>query len=433
MILEKPPLFGSRKEFLLVAGVLAAILVARLAFLYFEYREFISKPFYYTQATVLLQYSKKSHGKSYDVLKLEDAGGRKFYTTMRYSRPLAGKRVRAKIFPTESITFADYLGTFYVKTVLKVRGEEPESRKERVLEKIASQHNDTELAAFYQAIFLAAPVPGELRKKISGLGVSHLVALSGFHLTILWGLVYGLLSLFYTPVQQRWFPYRFKLLDLGVVTLAILGAYLYFVGSPPSLLRSYVMLGIAWLMLLLGIELLSFEFLAFVVMLLLAVFPKLIVSLGFWFSVIGVFYIYLLIHWSQQRGGFWGSKWTITLFTIPVGMFVLMLPVVHGFFGTTTPWQLLTPILSLLFIPFYPLTIGLHVVGWGALFDGVLRGLFSLPSEYREHLLPAWAVGGYLLLSLGAVWSRTLFLWTLGSALLYFSYLFLFVQQVAKP
>ena len=428
MILEKPPLFSSRKEFMLVAGILAAIIFARLAFLYVEYREFVSKPFYYTQATVLLQYSKKSRGKSYDVLKLEDTEGRKFYTTMRYSRPLAGKIVRVKMFPSESITFADYLGTFYLKTVLKEVGEEPESRKKRVLEQIASQHDDPEMAAFYQAIFLAAPVPGELRKKISGLGVSHLVALSGFHLTILWGLVYGLLSLFYVPMQRRWFPYRFKLLDLGVVTLAVLGAYLCFVGSPPSLLRSYTMLAIAWLMLLLGIELLSFEFLAFVVLLLLALFPGLIVSLGFWFSVIGVFYIYLLIYRSQQAGGFWAGKWTISLFSIPVGMFILMLPVVHGFFGATTGWQLLTPLLSLLFVPFYPLAIGLHLIGLGGLFDSALAGLFSLPSEFREHLLPAWAVGVYLLFSLGAVWSRILFALTLGSAFLYFSYLFLFVQ-----
>jgi len=428
MILEKPPLFGSRKEFLIIAGVLLAVIFFRLFLLYNDYREFISKPFYYTDATVLLQYSKSRNGKSYNVLKLQDREGRKFYTTSPSRKNFAGKTVRVKMFPSSSISFIDYLGTFYVKTVVRERGEAPKGQKEWVLDQIASQHSDPGMTAFYQAIFLAAPVPKKLREKISGLGVSHLVALSGFHLTILWGLVYGLMALLYKPLQQRWFPYRFMLLDLGVVTLGILGFYLWFVGFPPSLLRSYVMLAIAWLMLLLGLELLSFEFLAFVVLLLLALFPQLLASLGFWFSVIGVFYIYLVIYWSQKGSSFWASKWTITLFSIPVGIFILMLPVVHGIFGTTSLWQLLTPVLSLLFTPFYPLAIGLHLIGYGGLLDGALLWLFSLPSKYHGHLLPFWVVGIYLLLSVGAIWSRILLVLTFGSALLYFSYLFLFVQ-----
>ena len=105
------------------------------------------------------------------------------------------------------------------------------------------------------------------------------------------------------PTQQRWFSYRFMLLDLGVLTLGILGYYLWFVDFPPSLLRSYTMLLIAWMMLLMGMELISFEFLGFVLMLLAALFPELTMSVGFWFSASGVFYIYLLLHWSQ--GEWW--------------------------------------------------------------------------------------------------------------------------------
>jgi competence protein ComEC len=150
--------------------------------------------------------------------------------------------------------------------------------------------------------------------------------------------------------------------------------------------------------------------------------------LGFRFSVIGVFYIYLVIYWSQKGSSFWAGKWTITLFSIPVGIFILMLPVVHSVFGMTSLWQLLTPILSLLFAPFYPLAIGLHLIGCGGLLDRALLWLFSLPSEHYEHLLPHRVVGIYLLFSVAAIWSRILFVLTFGSALLYFSYLFLFVQ-----
>ncbi len=432
MILENPPLFGNRREFGIVAGILLLVILFRLLLLHDEYREFISKPFYYTKATVLLQYNKSGKGRSYEVLKLQSDDGKSFYTTAHRSGDLTRKIVRVKMFPNEKISFADYLGTFYIKTYLKVVGERMKTGKERILDAIARQHDDPEITAFYQAIFLATPVPKKLREKISGLGVSHLVALSGFHLTILWGLVYGILSLLYKPAQQRWFSYRFMLLDMGLLTLVILGAYLWFVDFPPSLLRSYTMLSIAWMLLLMGIELVSFQFLGFVVMLLLALFPELIVSLGFWFSVAGVFYIYLVLHWSQKSESPMSGKWAVSLLFIPFGIFILMLPIAHSVFGMTCKWQMLSPILSILFVFFYPLSMGLHLIGVGGILDRELLQLFALPSGCYEQILPLWAVGGYILSSIGAIWSRILFAVTAGSALIYLFYLFFFVQQVAK-
>ncbi len=420
MILEKPKLFLDCREFLIVLGILSVIVFMRLFLLYLEYSDFTDKPFYYTKATVLQQYTKNRAGKSYEVLKLQSIEGKKFYTTARLLDDLTGKIVRVKMIPDKKVSFRDYLGTFFIKTRVTVIGESPNIEKNRVLDAIALQHQDHRLISFYQAIFLATPLSITLREKIAGLGVSHLVALSGFHLTILWGLVYGLLSLIYKPPQQRWFPYRFMLLDMGIVTLGILGFYLWFVDFPPSLMRSYTMLSIAWVMLILGIELISFELLGFVVMLLLALFPELIVSLGFRFSVIGVFYIYLVLHWS--RGS---SKLLISLLYIPVGIFVLMLPVVHEVFGITSPWQLLSPLLSLSFIPFYPIVIILHMIGWGGIFDTALLWLFSLPSVYQEHILAQWAVLFYALLSIVSIWSRFFFGLTLIAALLYLCYLFI--------
>lgn len=419
MILEKPKLFLDNREFLIVFGTLAVTLFVRLTWLYFEYSDFMDKPFYYTKATVLQQYTKNRSGKSYEVLKLKSIEGKKFYTTALLSDNLTGKIVRVKMIPDKKISFRDYLGTFFVKTRVTVVGESPNSGKSRVLDRIALQHQDSQLVSFYQAIFLATPLSITLREKIAGLGVSHLVALSGFHLTILWGLVYGLLSFIYKPMQQRWFPYRLMLLDMGIVTLGVLGFYLWFVDFPPSLVRSYTMLSIAWVMLLLGIELISFELLGFVVMLLLALFPELIVSLGFRFSVIGVFYIYLVLHWSRQS-----DKLLISLLYIPVGIFVLMLPIVHEVFGITSPWQLLSPLLSLAFVPFYPIVIFLHIIGLGGIFDTALLWLFSLPSIYQEHILPQWAVLVYLLLSIASIWSRFFFSLTLSTATLYLCYLF---------
>ena len=170
MILEKPPLFESHKEFGVVMALLLGILLVRLVFLYVEYREFVSKPFYYTNATVLLQYSKKKKNKSYEVLKLQNNKGKKFYTTAHLFHDLTGKIVRAKMFPNEEISFADYLGTFYVKTILKVVSDAPDTKKKKLLTAIAAQHKSPDVIVFYQAIFLATPVSkNSQRRRFPGL------------------------------------------------------------------------------------------------------------------------------------------------------------------------------------------------------------------------------------------------------------------------
>jgi competence protein ComEC len=133
----------------------------------------------------------------------------------------------------------------------------------------------------------------------------------------------------------------------------------------------------------------------------------------------------------MQSERLWRNKWVISLFSIPIGIFLLMLPVVHGFFGTVSGWQLLTPLLSLLFVPFYPLAIGLHLMGMGGILDSGLKQLFMLPSAYWEHMLPLWAVAGYGLLSLWAMRNRIALGMTLAVALLYLAYLLVFVKDIA--
>jgi competence protein ComEC len=420
MVIEKPQLFSERKDFLIFVFLMLSLILARLFFSYHTYQAFIAKPFYYTTATVLNAYPKSKDGKTYTVLKLQSEEGLTFFTTSYRDKPMKGKVLRLQLYPNDRITFWEYLGYFYVKSRIKQSEDIPEDTKGMLLNGVASQHSGKALSSFYQGIFFATPLPPELREKIAALGVSHLVALSGFHLGILWSVVYGLLLLLYRPLQKRYFPYRYSLLDLGVVTLLLLGFYVWFVGAPPSLLRSYVMMLVGWVVILLGIELLSFTFLTTVALLLLLLFPPLIASLSFWLSVIGVFYIFLLLRHASEVNG-----WIISLLFIPLGIFILMLPIVHGIFGMTTPYQLLSPLLSLLFIPFYPLVILLHLLGMGSLLDAGLVWLFSLPSDGVEKLLPVWATLVYMGLSLWAIWSRGAFGLLLVVAIGYGGYLFL--------
>jgi len=419
-MLPKPRLFESQREFLLFVLVMLLLLLGRLGWEYYHYRQFIAKPFYYTHAIVLNAYEKHKGRRTYTVLKLQSDEGLRFYTTTHSKQALDHSYLRLQIFPDARIRFWEYLGTFYVKSRIKEYKALPETMQERLGKWIAKQHSDSRMGAFYNAIFLALPLPQTLREPIAALGVSHLVALSGFHLSILWGLLYGLLVLPYRALQQRYFPYRYALIDVGMVVMVLLGIYVWFVGAPPSLLRSYAMVLVGWVVLLLGLELMSFTFLAAVFAILTVLFPSLLVSLSFWLSVAGVFYIFLLLQYTKGL-----HPWLIMLLVIPVGIFILMLPIVHGIFGMTTSYQLLSPILSLLFIPFYPVSFFLHLIGMGDLFDPALQRLFALPKESSEILLPWWIVVGYVGLSMGAVRYRALFYLTLLFAALYALFLFI--------
>ncbi len=419
MKLEKPKLFPETKTFVWVMAILVCVILVRLFTQYQSYLDFVSKPFYYTHAKVLISYEKSKGNRHYQVLKLRSDEGFTFYTTSHRKESFHHKYLRLKLLPNEDISFKGYLGTFYVKSYINDQKLLPLTFKDTLLEKVASQHQKESLQSFYNAIFFATPLEQVLRQKISMLGVSHLVALSGFHLGILWGMVYGILLLLYRPLQQRFFPYRHALFDVGLVAVILLGVYVWFVDFPPSLVRSYAMVLVGWVVLLLGIQLLSFTFLTTIMTLLIALFPSLLVSLSFWLSIAGVGYIFLLLQYTKEF-----NPWIITLLFIPFGIFVLMLPVVHAIFGVTSGYQLLSPLLSLLFIPFYPLVMGLHLVGFGGVFDTVLSGLFSLPDGSEEKLLPLWVMFGYIGLSLGAIWSRKLFFVLMGVAMGYGIYLF---------
>jgi competence protein ComEC len=271
----------------------------------------------------------------------------------------------------------------------------------------------------YGALFLALPISKILRERVTLLGVNHLLALSGFHMGLLWAVLYGGLSLLYRPLQERFFPWRLRLLDVGIVVLLLLGGYLWLTGMPPSLIRAYVMLVVGWAALIFGLELLSFAFLGVCVVVLVALFPELAFSMGFWLSVAGVFYIYLFLLYTKK----WPA-WAV-FSGLNLWVFVAMQPVVHLFFPTFSLWQLLSPLLTLVFTVFYPLAMALHLAGLGGWPDRWLSALLQLPSADSAVAVntPLWLFGLYLLVSVGAVRFRPLRYAPLVVAGLFFCYL----------
>ena len=162
------------------------------------------------------------------------------------------------------------------------------------------------------------------------------------------------------------------------------------------------------------IKIFSFEVLAVVVLFLIALDPSLLFSVGFLFSVSGIYYIYLFIyHFSDL------NKWLI-LVLINIWVFTLMAPVVHYIFVNFSFWQLLSPLLSLAFAIFYPLELLLHIVGGGGFFDWLLLNMFEIDVDFIEIKTPLWFLISYIILSLVAILNRwTLAMLVLSSLLFY--------------
>jgi len=423
MKLAKPQIFPTLKSFWLAMSILAVILIARLFNLYVGYKEFTTKPFYFTYGNVLSMESKPDASFPHTLLKIQSDDGFEFYTKSYTKLPQNIKRIRLQIFPNEKISFLRYISIFFVNGKVKEIVQTEKTFRDEIVSGIRSQHTNQNIKSLYPAMFFNTPVEKDLRDTVIVLGISHLIALSGFNLSILWGVIYGVLWLIYGPLQQRYFPYRYALFDLGLVAIVFLGIYVYMTDFSPSLIRAYLMVVMGWGILLAGLELVSFSFLALVGAMLLAVFPSLILSLSFWFSIGGVFYIFFILHYNKET-----NKHLIAWIFIPLGVFALMQPVVHGFFGATSVYQLLSIPLEFLYVIFYPATMALHLFGFGGVLDNTLLALFAFPpQETTDSLLPWWTLGGYIALSLGAIKYKYLFWVLCAIALGYSIYLFTFI------
>jgi competence protein ComEC len=359
-------------------------------------------------ARVLKQYqktkvTKKGKTETYQMLKLKSAKGFHFYTAADSSlENIVGKKVKLELYGGK-INFYEYMSSFYAYSkILNIEG----TLKEQLNTTIATAHSDLNSTKIYQALYTATPLSKELQTNFSKLGISHLFALSGFHLGVLSALLFSLLKLPYKFLQNRYFPYRNANFDLFYIVLLLLFTYLLFLDSPASLLRSFALLLVGFVLYDRGYKIISMQTLLLSVLLLLALFPRLILELGFWLSVSGVFSIFLfLMHFKHLH-----KKWQFLL--LPLWVYLLMLPLSLVIFGNFTLYHPLSILWSTLFTLFYPLSILLHFIGFGDIFDGMLMRLISLGETPSDLSLPSFTLYFSLLFASLSLWKKS-FIWLL--------------------
>jgi competence protein ComEC len=402
------PLFQRRFEISAAAVFIFVIFCANITFKYVDFLKFKS----YTWATFrgeiinIIPLSAKD-GRSYRRVYIKNDDGITlaiaYFAKDEFKKNMrAGFRVK-----TEEVGFLSFLERrFYAQGVLVWANEAKEDKlRDRIFHLIASQHNENLTKELFGALFLALPISKELRDEVQILGSAHIIAISGFHLGIIFGFLYAVLGFFYRFFQNRYFPYRNARWDISLIIFAILGVYLWLIDMTPSFLRSYVMGAAAFLFLWRGINALNFDVLFLCAAFLISLFPHLAFNVGFILSCFGVFFIFVYVRHFADKFKVWQSAVIINFW-----LFFAMNPLVHYWFGTLSFAQFACIPLSLLFVVFYPVEVILHVIGQGAMLDSFIIKLLSLKSQSIDIKTPLWLLVCYIACSFGAMRSKVFML-----------------------
>jgi len=377
-MIEKVSLFLSKKDFFNFFLLCCIVLSISLGLEYYNYKQLTKFDSQLVNAIVLKQYTKtkykKGKLKTYQVLKLKSDKGCTFYTTASTKlQDIKYKHITMEIWAGK-VDFYDYMHSFYsFSKIIEVHPDK--SYKTQLNSLINEQHKYKDISLVYQALFTAKQLPLELQKIFSSLGISHLIAISGFHLGVLSGILFFLIKYPYKFLQKRYFPYRSLKVDTFIIISISLLVYLLFLDTPPSLLRAFVMLLIGFLLYDRGLKIVSMQTLFLTIVLILVIFPRLYFSIGFWLSIAGVFYIFLFLLHYKDRSKIW------QFLMLPLWLYFTMLPYSIIIFGNFSIYHPLSIIWTGLFTLFYPIGIFLHLIGYGNLLDPILSLLMHLETH----------------------------------------------------
>ena len=366
------------------------VFIFRIQISFLGYLSFIDKPVRNLDVKVINQYKKKN----YYVLKLKNRDVT-FYTTSRDNlKNLLNENLNVNIL-TKNISFLGYLSSFYaISFDLKLKDAS-------LLEKfIENQHKDTKISNLYKALFLGEGIDYKTRNELSALGISHLFALSGFHLGVISFILFLIFSPFYKILHKK-FPYRNRFFDLGILVFAVEFLYLYLTSFPPSLIRAFVMEVILFLFAFYLQNIFSLRVLILTIIISFLIFFMKIFSIGFLLSILGVFYIMLFFRYFKPT---FKNGILMNFF-----VFLMMFVISHTVFSNMSIYQFLSPFATLLFTFFYPLVIFLHIVGLGGILDGFIKVYLHLGDNFYVYKLPLWFGVLFLIFSLTAYYKKGAF------------------------
>ena len=209
----------------------------------------------------------------------------------------------------------------------------------------------------------------ELRQSYAASGASHVLALSGLHL----GVIYGLLSLVFVHRRMR---------VMGqVLAMVAIWAYAALVGMPPSVLRSATMLTIFSFVVLTGRRQVSLNTLAFACVVQLAASPLNLWDVGFQMSFLAVLGIVMLnLRLRDVATPTWLSRWRVirwmwSLVKVSLAAQLAVAPLSMYYFGTFPCYFLITNFIA---IPLATIIVYTSIVMYALGFWAWMQGMVAM-------------------------------------------------------
>ena len=210
--------------------------------------------------------------------------------------------------------------------------------RSRLLEKINMQGKDSDAYAVVAAMALGdkSALTQELKDVYSVTGASHILALSGLHL----GIIYALLSLF--VFRRRW-----QVLSQMIIILSI-WAFVFLVGMSTSVVRSAMMLSVYALLSLGHRDRMSVNTLAFTAIVTLMINPMSLFDVGFQMSYVAV--LSILLFTPLMEGTFTAEylmshrvvRWFWGIVAVSLSAQIGTAPLIAYYFGRFSCYFLLT-------------------------------------------------------------------------------------------
>ena len=214
-------------------------------------------------------------------------------------------------------------------------------QREHLLDRYRRQGLQGEAYAVVAAMTLGdkSALDRDLRQSYNISGAAHVLALSGLHM----GIIYGLLSLLA-------FGRRRRIIVQSVIVVA-LWLFVFLVGMPASAVRAAAMLSLYALLSLGYRERASVNALAFTAIVMLIISPLMLFDVGFQLSFLAVLSILVwtpvMLRWIpwqvQQRYRVVRWLWGLTVVTIAAQLGVA--PLIAYYFGRFSTWFLFTSVL----------------------------------------------------------------------------------------
>ena len=232
----------------------------------------------------------------------------------------------------------------------------------------------------------------ELKDTYSKTGASHILALSGLHL----GIIYALLSML--VVGRRW-----QMVTQVAIILSI-WAFVFLVGMSASVVRSAVMLTVYALLALGHRQKMSVNTLAFTAIIMLLVTPKALFDVGFQMSFMAVFAILLFVPLfyrpfsAEYLMTHRAIRWLWGMVAVSISAQIGVAPLIAYYFGRLSCYFLMTNFIvipaatAILYLSLATLlipSIGVALASIVGLLNTTLLYIATIPGATIEDLHPS--------------------------------------------